>query len=319
MIEFIGSYVKMGSSQKGVISTLPTLATHHSWLRGTSMTEPIIIQCRFCQQSFRIKPSAIGKKFYCSRPCMAEDYKIRMSGDSNPNYRDAGVLVCAWCKESFRSYSKVRKYCSWRCAGFANNPSEKMKRLSLLPRKKRIKSTLPKRKLTCVTCGVNFRWTAPKKFCLGCSTRGKAIFTNCVICGISFRNRNKKKTCSAKCWQQLRSQNQIGEKSHRWQGGKTTAAMIFRNSVDYSIWRKSVYERDDFTCQLCKSRGGKLAAHHILEFAERPDLALNIKNGVTLCWPCHTKIRWKEKNYIEQFFKITGGVGREINQQRLFA
>ena len=36
-----------------------------------------------------------------------------------------------------------------------------------------------------------------------------------------------------------------------------------RNAPEYKLWRLSVLERDDFTCQECKERGGRLNAHHI--------------------------------------------------------
>ena len=62
-----------------------------------------------------------------------------------------------------------------------------------------------------------------------------------------------------------------------------------RSSHEYRIWRLSVYERDDFTCQECGQRGGKLNAHHIKPWATTPDLRFDTSNGVTLCEDCHKK------------------------------
>ena len=60
-----------------------------------------------------------------------------------------------------------------------------------------------------------------------------------------------------------------------------------RNCPEYASWRKSVFERDDFTCQDCGARGGNLNAHHIKRFRDFPKLRLAISNGITLCEKCH--------------------------------
>lgn len=77
------------------------------------------------------------------------------------------------------------------------------------------------------------------------------------------------------------------ENHPRWQGGKTPAGTKIRNSKEYVIWRKSVFERDDWTCIWCGIKGGKLNADHIKPFALFPELRLAIDNGRTLCETCH--------------------------------
>lgn len=54
-------------------------------------------------------------------------------------------------------------------------------------------------------------------------------------------------------------------------------------------WRKHVFQRDDYTCQACGQRGGKLNADHELPFSLFPDLRFEILNGRTLCVYCHRK------------------------------
>lgn len=78
-----------------------------------------------------------------------------------------------------------------------------------------------------------------------------------------------------------------GEKSHTWKGGITPINEIIRKSIEYKIWRKSVFERDNYTCSFCGIKGGDLHADHIKPFYLYPELRFAIDNGRTLCIPCH--------------------------------
>lgn len=61
-----------------------------------------------------------------------------------------------------------------------------------------------------------------------------------------------------------------------------------RKYPEYVKWRKEVYERDNYTCQKCKSkRGGDLVAHHINGYHWDEVSRTEIDNGVTLCEKCH--------------------------------
>ena len=54
-------------------------------------------------------------------------------------------------------------------------------------------------------------------------------------------------------------------------------------------WRKAVFQRDNFTCQKCGKRGGRIQAHHIKPFKAFPKLRHVLSNGATLCLDCHKK------------------------------
>lgn len=82
---------------------------------------------------------------------------------------------------------------------------------------------------------------------------------------------------------------QSGSNSSAWKGGITPVHRKIRNSIEYAEWRKKIFERDDYTCVLCLSRGGIIHADHIKEFSEYPDLRFDINNGRTLCKECHLK------------------------------
>lgn len=66
-----------------------------------------------------------------------------------------------------------------------------------------------------------------------------------------------------------------------------------RSTKEYREWRTKVFERDNYTCQDCGSRGVELQAHHILAWAKYPKERFNVDNGVKLCTDCH-KARHKK-------------------------
>ena len=84
----------------------------------------------------------------------------------------------------------------------------------------------------------------------------------------------------------------IGENNPAWKGGITPEYLILRTSSRYQDWRKAVYERDNYTCQICGIRSGNgktvvLEAHHKKSFSEYSELRFEISNGITLCKSCH--------------------------------
>lgn len=85
-----------------------------------------------------------------------------------------------------------------------------------------------------------------------------------------------------------------GAKAANWKGGVTHIHQAIRTSTEYRLWRKAVFERDNFTCVECAVRNGKgvsvrLEADHIKPFALFPELRFAIDNGRTLCAGCHRK------------------------------
>lgn len=94
-----------------------------------------------------------------------------------------------------------------------------------------------------------------------------------------------------------------GSESHFWKGGITPENLKIRNSIEYKLWRRSCFERDNFICQKCKQNSRELVVHHINNFAEFKDLRLAIDNGITLCKSCHKlfhKKYWNRHNNINQ-------------------
>jgi len=89
--------------------------------------------------------------------------------------------------------------------------------------------------------------------------------------------------------------------------GNTKENIRIRASIESRLWREAVFARDNYTCQKCSKRGGRLHPHHMKSFAEYPELRFAIDNGQTLCVTCHAL-----EHPDIGFFKQVGDRGREI-------
>lgn len=81
----------------------------------------------------------------------------------------------------------------------------------------------------------------------------------------------------------------IGPLASRWDGGKSEINHLLRGRDEYVQLRKYVFEKDDYTCQICYKRGGPIEMDHIKEWCNYPELRLEPTNCRTLCKPCHMK------------------------------
>jgi 5-methylcytosine-specific restriction endonuclease McrA len=97
--------------------------------------------------------------------------------------------------------------------------------------------------------------------------------------------------CSISCGVKFRPK---GEVHPNWNGGISRAYQYGYHSAEYKQWHNNVFERDNFTCQLCNVRGTYLHAHHIKGFSKYPDLRFTLSNGITLCKKCHMEVHSKK-------------------------
>ena len=95
-----------------------------------------------------------------------------------------------------------------------------------------------------------------------------------------------------------------GEKHFGWIKDRTKLRSRNKHAtIEYQQWRLVIFQRDSWTCQKCGQRGGKLQAHHILNFDQYPEIRLDVNNGITFCIKCHKefhKIYGRKNNTIEQ-------------------
>lgn len=119
--------------------------------------------------------------------------------------------------------------------------------------------------------------------CIECATkldgRTKRKFDMCQDCFLKYKK--------SEIHRGQDMSNHSGEKHWNWKGGTTRGK---HNGGEYNEWRKSVFERDGYTCQDCGASGVYLNAHHIKSWAEYLDLRFDLANGITLCEDCHAKV-----------------------------
>lgn len=90
---------------------------------------------------------------------------------------------------------------------------------------------------------------------------------------------------------------QSREQHWNWKGGITDENHRIRESSSYKHWRKAVFEKGNYTCQICGQHGGCLNAHHIKPFSIYPELRFEVSNGITLCRQCHINIHKTEREW----------------------
>lgn len=161
---------------------------------------------------------------------------------------------------------------------------------------------------------------------------------NCAICNKGFYINNKKNVkdpcCSKKCRKEYIRQHHIIETVctncnkdievnkyrynmtkkhfcnrscfHEYQSIKKDeyekCAHVLRTSQEYKVWRKSIFERDKYSCSECGNTKDRLHAHHIkhlnkifidndfdIDKTLKSKIFNDINNGITLCADCHRK------------------------------
>lgn len=83
------------------------------------------------------------------------------------------------------------------------------------------------------------------------------------------------------------SEAHLGEKNHNYINGVSRFIVSHYNDLRYKLWREAVFQRDNWTCQNCGTKGGYLEPHHIKSWAKFVDLRFELDNGQTLCKTCH--------------------------------
>lgn len=182
-------------------------------------------------------------------------------------------LICSvpmvWRPGYSHTYWRTRRYCSRRCFGVSNRKTPQT---------------------TCLTCATVFH-SSPSDGRKYCSIR----CTNISRIGRHHTDEHRARIARSLAGKPKTAEHRAklsGANSHLWKGGITPLHNSIRRSDQYKEWRRHVFQRDDYTCQGCGERGGRLNADHELPFSLFPDLRFEILNGRTFCEDCHRKYGW---------------------------
>lgn len=272
--------------------------------QGIARRNRVKVNCSYCNKEIEIISSKFGnhENYYCNQECRTEHLKILMSGEGNPNY-DRVLYECDGCGDEIwvtPSRIKEQKYifCSNEC--YKENIGQFFKGEN--------NPNYDRGKFICEQCGKIFERikSANRGNHVFCSRecyedhnrqkgRSKEIELNCPICNKRIKvwesrlKYTKDIYCSKECARKGYGIKYSGENSPSYNPNMTEEERIIqRKSNDYYLWRKSVFDRDNYTCQACDdNQGGNLNAHHIINYMENEDLRTDLDNGITLCKECH--------------------------------
>lgn len=120
--------------------------------------------------------------------------------------------------------------------------------------------------------------------------------------------------CSAYLYQLTRKNGSVckkcadasrrGENAYNWNGGYDNELIAFRKTYEFKKWRKDVFARDQYSCQVCSHKGKGLNAHHIDGYNWCKEKRTDVDNGITLCEDCHNDFHntyGRGNNTSEQF------------------
>lgn len=223
------------------------------------------INCKICTIEFRIQPRDIGRnKQYCSKNCYSKALQRRKTSE------------CETCGLIFnQKLSRSQKFCSMNC--FRLN--------------RRGRLLKPKRK--CLVCKKDTTTRKNKycsKQCNGLDKRGKPSgrlgkkFTPEQIEKLRQSHMGKISPLRG-----ISRPDVAGENNHNWKGGISSPDRLERIKF-HSTMQKSIFERDNYTCQLCNVKGGSLQVDHIQSWAEYVELRFSMDNCRTVCMSCHYKL-----------------------------
>ena len=272
--------------------------------QGIARRNRVKVNCSYCNKEIEVLKSKFEKfeNFYCNQDCRTEHLKILMRGENNPNYNRV-LYKCDGCGEEIWVIpSKLKEqshiFCSNEC--YKENIGQFFKGED--------NPNYNRGKFICEQCDKEFKRikSANRGNHVFCSRecyedynrqkgRSKEVELNCPICNkvVKVWESRLKYTkdiyCSKACAREGYGRKYSGENSPSYNPNMTEEDRIIqRKSNEYYLWRKSVFKRDNYTCQRCgDNSGSNLNAHHIINYMENEDLRTDLDNGITLCKTCH--------------------------------
>jgi len=268
-----------------------------------------MIFCKDCKKE--LKPS-IGKQTrkykvtgYC-KPCV-QKHKAKELPKFNK--------TCLVCNTDFIAKRKIKKFCSSKCASHRNSIYFKTCN-AVHPLLVSNFNRVGKGKVRpCSYCRKEIyvmpsRTKTQNSYCsmehqiLYLKKQARSMTIPCEVCQkeipvtLSIMKYRPRRTCSKTClniWKRVQAETRREKEGYT----KHQLDRLARYSPEATIWRKAIFERDNYTCQFCLQRGNLLEADHIKPWAYFPDLRFDLANGRTLCRPCHNTTKTSAKKMKE--------------------
>ena len=249
-----------------------------------------LFECPNCKEHV-IKSLSNGKKAKSCGSAACNPQRIYQNGSRSLNYS------CDVCGEQYLQQKRLFKKARWknRCelhrfdvegltaediayyASLRKKPSKyATKEDKAAARRERERLRLHKN--VCEDCGTQiWKGSTKCKKCHNIAQKGDDNF--CIDCGEQI---SRKATRCKPCVDKIQDQ------------GKSKERVKFQNSPKWRSARTKCFERDNYTCQICFTRGGTLEAHHLKPYRSHPKLRLELTNLKTLCKQCHDTLHANE-------------------------
>lgn len=198
---------------------------------------------------------------------------------------EKSCLICELKFSVYPSIAKTKKYCSRVCMGKAGKGRKRSEAT-----KKAISNSLKEaHKNNPGPWRKDYSVTEETRIKMSESASGRKLSDDWI------KNRTRAQTGLKRSEETRRKMSaaRMGKNAPGWKGGVSkknrTDRANFMVTFEYKEWRKKIFKRDDYTCQICGEKGGELNADHIKPYQTHPKLRLCLDNGRTLCVKCHRK------------------------------
>lgn len=272
--------------------------------RYTKNDEKILMYHRKCDREFTIRPADFKRRKRCSL-CngkfkkTTQQFKDQVASLSNDEYFVLGEYVndrthikmkhevCEYIWDATPSHFIQGKRCP-KCGGCMKKTTKEFKQEihNLVGEEYSLKSEY-----------VN-------------SHHKVYLIHNTKICGFNSFMMTPTDFLGGKRCPKCKFINQRGEKHWNFNPNLTNIERQKRDMFSGKLrkWRDSVYERDNYICQICNRNSPNLNAHHLNSWDFHISERFTLENGITLCYKCHQNFHKKYgfgKNTKEQFITFT--------------
>ena len=239
------------------------------------------IICAYCgkQKEKKVFPSKIPH--FCNLSCCVS-YNNKHRDVKKPEKKE--IMVCPNCKQEFKDYKKYnRKFCSISCAHsgkFNHNYKEKNKYVCKVCKKEFEDYGFKNRVVCSMDCLAKYK--IGKKYSNESKEKMRENHYDCKGINNPRYGINLDKELRDKI-------SRIKKEKYLEKCKKENKEPYIRKMRPkmFDRWAKQIKKRDNYTCQICHEKGGKLNSHHIKSWKDYPDNRFDLDNGITLCVACH--------------------------------